>query len=40
MLGNDGDSVDDDLQEQLDLKDPEEQDEKEDRYARKLLVRH
>ena len=40
MLGDDGDSVDDDLQKQLDLKDPEEQDEKEDRYARKLLVRH
>jgi hypothetical protein len=33
MLGDDGDSVDDDLQEQLDLKDPEEQDEKEDRDA-------
>jgi hypothetical protein len=30
-LGNDGDSVDDDLHEQLDLEDPEEEDEEEDR---------
>lgn len=29
-LGDDGDSVDDDLHEQLDLEDPEEQDEEED----------
>ena len=32
MLGDDGDSVDDDLQKQLDLKDPEEQDEKEEKH--------
>jgi hypothetical protein len=29
-LGDDGDSVDDDLHEQLDLEDPEEEDEEED----------